>query len=395
MSKDIVKKDKHQIITEQEAKRYFGQHYTPMLLEIIRQEELPLMGITILGGKPYINVTGLDRKLQNLCEKKGYEFSITVEVLKDPNPEQEDYVVGRKATLTLFDKKGFQEALKKLKQIDPETLKTLKEAFTLTYTGEGWATPQSCEAIAYKYEGYKGRKTKGALLIENVIMMAERRATNRAKREATGTGLTSIDEIPFTANNYNTPQHSYTRIRKIMDSGKITEKEKRMLEIGIERGEDEGKMLDWIIGLHPELIEPEEPAEPKEIVPVMETETPPLFDEKPDRKITEKQEGFFNKLIRTHTLTQTEKETLEQAFKVNPSETIDNLQQMINERHQIEKKLGIGKIGSDLLRLLSYLNEDELDELSDLLKERRRGGEPMKRVDYRRTIENYLKGKDT
>jgi len=38
--------------------------------EIAKQEEIPITGLTILGGKPYINVTGLDRKLRNKCEKE-------------------------------------------------------------------------------------------------------------------------------------------------------------------------------------------------------------------------------------------------------------------------------------------------------------------------------------
>jgi hypothetical protein len=73
---------------------------------------------------------------------------------------------------------------------------------------EGWASPESIKAIAWtwkignekEYDSYGNEhevKVHDKLLLENVIMMAERRATNRAKREATGTGITSVEEAPL------------------------------------------------------------------------------------------------------------------------------------------------------------------------------------------------------
>ena len=44
----------------------------PTIEEICRIEGIPVTGITIMGGNPYINVTGLDKKIVNLCEKHGW-----------------------------------------------------------------------------------------------------------------------------------------------------------------------------------------------------------------------------------------------------------------------------------------------------------------------------------
>jgi len=38
--------------------------------EIAKQEGIPITGLTILGGKPYINVTGLDSKIKNKCNEE-------------------------------------------------------------------------------------------------------------------------------------------------------------------------------------------------------------------------------------------------------------------------------------------------------------------------------------
>ena len=374
MGKEIVKKEEGYVITEEDVKKYFGDYYTPALFEIIKQENLPLMGITILGGKPYINVTGLDRKIQNLCNEKGYEFSIRVEALKDPDPANGDYLVGRKAILTLFDKQGFTQALKKLKEITPETLNALKEAFTLTYTGEGWATPDTCSAIAYEYVGQKGHKQRGKVLVENVIMMAERRATNRAKREATGTGLTSIDELPM---DDKPPEEKYPRIKEILNSPILTEKEREILKKGMKVGKPEQAMLDWIVNIHPELLQDEK--EPEVIV--VDEPVDEVIDE---RTPTERQAEFFETLLQTHTLTETEKEALKQAFRLEPSEVINNTQEMIKKRHDVEKILGKGKLAPDLLKRLEDIEKEKLKELANRLK-------VIKDSKIRDTIENFLK----
>ena len=169
--------------------------------ELARQEGIPPTGITIMAGRPYINVTGLDVKLKNLCEERKLELAgITAQRIVEPESDN-GFLVGYHAEVILFDRENFVKALGKLGQVDRETLKELRDSFTYRYTGEGWASPDTCEGIGFKYvwKTINGKhvKTRAQMLLENIIMMAERRATNRAKREATGTGLTSVDELPM------------------------------------------------------------------------------------------------------------------------------------------------------------------------------------------------------
>lgn len=155
-----------------------------MAMEIAKQEDIPLSGLTILGGNPYINVVGLDRKVKNLeadgFEKKGQYLARLQEPTKD-----NDYRAAYKCQIVLFLRKDFTETIKLLaekNQLTPEVLKELTNIYTFTYEDEGWAS----------YESVKMSTLKNPDII---AMMASRRASNRAKRAAVGCGLTSIDEM--------------------------------------------------------------------------------------------------------------------------------------------------------------------------------------------------------
>jgi hypothetical protein len=179
---------------------------TEKIAQLAKQEGIPVSGLNILGGKTYINVTGLDCKVQNKCADehlvlKGID-------LKELTPEGEN-LFGFKATIQFFDRENFQKALKACTEVNKDVLDKLESTFTYSFSDIGLASPDTCEGIAYEYvyDQQKGRKVKGKLLKENVIMMASRRATNRAKREATGTGLTSLDEMPMEAAESNGKPH--------------------------------------------------------------------------------------------------------------------------------------------------------------------------------------------
>lgn len=174
-----------------------------IILKVAEAYGLPIMGITILGGRPYVNVTGLDDKM-----KKRYPSEIEgrpvwiKSIVSTPiqrATKENKHFAGYTTEGELFNQLGFDEALKIIVQngspITSEIIKTLKEAYTIHFRAEGWASPDSCEGIAYKYEGPTGHKTKGKLLVENVNMMAERKSSNRMKRAATDTGLTSVEEV--------------------------------------------------------------------------------------------------------------------------------------------------------------------------------------------------------
>jgi len=167
------------------------------IAEIARQEGIPSTGITIMGGRPYINVTGLDVKLKNKCETE-HLIHVKTEAKRIVEPTEENsLMVGYHAEVVLYDRDNLEKILSKIKDIPQEMQQQILENYIHRFSAEGFASPSTCEGIGYKYRWVGGQKVKGEVLLENIFMMAERRATNRAKREATGTGLTSLDELPL------------------------------------------------------------------------------------------------------------------------------------------------------------------------------------------------------
>jgi len=153
-----------------------------MITAICKAENIPITGITLMGGKPYINVTGLDRKIENLCKEKNLvKVGVSYEEIQQAKKDNGMRAAGW-GIVKLFDKEGFETALDKLGSLDLETIKELKTIYVHVFKMRGWASPETLKMSTMKNN-------------DNIEMMAERRATNRAKREATSTGLTSIDEI--------------------------------------------------------------------------------------------------------------------------------------------------------------------------------------------------------
>lgn len=170
-----------------------------LINELAKQEGIPASGITILGGKPYINVTGLDVKLKNKCKEEKLVHTQTKAKCIQEGTKENGWYFGYHAEIVLFDKEGFKAALGKIQNITDSIFMSLAETYTYRFTAEGFASILTTEGIGWKYEWVSGYKQKTVPLPENIRMMAERRATNRAKREATGTGLTSLDELPLTS----------------------------------------------------------------------------------------------------------------------------------------------------------------------------------------------------
>jgi len=158
---------------------------------------IPIEGITILGGRVYVNVTGLDAKVNQQWISKGWVKEEKSERIQEATKEN-DYLAGYRVTIRFFNESKYSETINNLAKVGtltPEIIEALKKSYTVEFTTEGWASPDTCEAIAWKYEGQKGSKTPTKLLRENVNMMAERKASNRAKRAAVGCGLTSVEEV--------------------------------------------------------------------------------------------------------------------------------------------------------------------------------------------------------
>jgi hypothetical protein len=155
------------------------QHLVEKAYELSKSEGIPVQGLTVLGGKFYVNTTGLDTKIKNL-EDNGVVLSAS-KAVEIQRATKENWEAGFKGVIELFDREGFSGAVKGV--TDAEAIKALKEAFTRVHEDEGWASKENVSLPAIKNSpGY-------------LNMMASRRATNRAKRLATGCGLTSVEEM--------------------------------------------------------------------------------------------------------------------------------------------------------------------------------------------------------
>ena len=180
-----------------------------MIQAAATREKITPEGITILGGRVYINLTGIDTKVKNKCEDEGLILKgiEKVETLSVPT-EKNGNLCGYYYKITFFDRDKFTKSLEWFTNPGVEVVERIEKTFTYSFFAEGWASPESTEAIAWTYKktgekefdswgNEREVKVRDKLLLENVIMMAERRATNRAKREATGTGITSVEEAPL------------------------------------------------------------------------------------------------------------------------------------------------------------------------------------------------------
>ena len=180
-----------------------------MIQAAAAREHIPPEGITILGGRVYINLTGIDTKVKNKCEDEGLVLKgIEKERELCAPTEKNGYLCGYYYKITFFDRNNFIKSLERFPNPGVEIIERIEKTFTYSFFAEGWASPESTEAIAWTYKktgekefdswgNEREVKVRDKLLLENVIMMAERRATNRAKREATGTGITSVEEAPL------------------------------------------------------------------------------------------------------------------------------------------------------------------------------------------------------
>lgn len=178
--------------------------FAERLAQTALDNDLPITGITVLGGRFYVNVSGLDSKIQ----RDGRKIKrIDYELIQRATSEN-DYLAGYVGIVEFEDtpermelrNEMVKEALKVGK--DPDEIANIVSKSGLSppiYRDEGWCSPKTATAIAYSYayNEQAGRKLPDTRnpLVENVMMMAIRKATNRAKRQAIGCGLTSVEEV--------------------------------------------------------------------------------------------------------------------------------------------------------------------------------------------------------
>lgn len=294
--------------------------------KVADSERIPLSGITILGGRPYINVTGLDVKVKNKCNDENLILAgIEVEKIQH-GTEENNWIEGRKATIRFFDKGAYQEALKKVKNIDAVMLHDLRDTFTYSFTDEGWATAKSCEGIAYEWKGQRGSKTRGEKLQEIVAMMASRRATNRAKREATGCGLTSTDELVTVPAEKETEE-----VETVILASEDTKK-------GIKR---ESEYYDEEIQKRIKTQLSDDTLTQEQADTILESLRKPIPSILKHRKPLSPQDELLYKILSSHVFSETDREIFDKpdANTEEKSDTIKTLQAVSAELHHIESSL--------------------------------------------------------
>ena len=171
-----------------------------VLKEIAMRERIPVTSLKVLGGTPFIDVSGLDRKIQNKAKDEHLTIKEIGATLIQPADGTNGCTARAQGVVKYLDKTGFKDALCKLDPatISKEVLEKLEGIYTETYSDEGWANAEDCAAIAWTYKKVGNcLKKRDKLLTTNINMMACRRASSRAKRQATGCGLTSLDEAPI------------------------------------------------------------------------------------------------------------------------------------------------------------------------------------------------------
>jgi len=175
---------------------------------IAELNNLPPTGITILGGRIYVNRTGLDTRLKRKEVEEGRRVKRIQSYPLERPTQKNNYLAGFKCVIEFEDdtereKKRAEVVIEAVKNNkSPEEIEKILEVSGLTppvYSAEGWCSPKSSKAIAYEYQysEEQQKKVPSSILVENVIMMAETKAQNRAIRLATGTGITSLEEVIY------------------------------------------------------------------------------------------------------------------------------------------------------------------------------------------------------
>jgi len=190
------------------------------------------LGITLLGSggklRAYINETGLNDKLSQDSRKV---HKIDQKILKEATKKEP--TAKAETTITMFDAKGFLEALKIMAgsgALTKSLTQTLTETYMDTYTGIGFASGNSCKGIAYHYiyDQKAGKKLPDLEnpILDNINMMALTRSSNRCKRHIAKVGGTSAEEMPEAETGITLEKEGY----KVEEEVKKTEHEKEKVQ---------------------------------------------------------------------------------------------------------------------------------------------------------------------
>lgn len=258
---------------EKQAKAVWGQYYNEGVLDLVKQEGIPVMGITFFNNLPYINQTGLDRKVKDkkaeLPEVKMSTWTEPVMLL--PLQPRYNSICKVRAHVEFFDGKFFAEMLDKIiktkQEITIELMDRLKKISTEYYSCEGSGSAFDIN-IALSTKGDFGmlkdaiaakdmntiKKIESRADWDVVEMTVETRALSRTKRQAVGTGFTSIMEMPRAnvdargqANREEEEsKYDYSLIRLYLHDPRLSTEQKNIIEQGMGKGKHPDKILEWV-----------------------------------------------------------------------------------------------------------------------------------------------------
>jgi len=155
---------------------------------IAELNNLPPTGLTVLGGRIYVNRIGLDTKLKKKEQEEGVKVK-RIESYPIQRPDKKNgYLAGFRCVIEFEDKPEREKLRAEIVSKAIEQGKSLQEIEKILeisgltppmFIAEGWCSPRTSKAIAYEYQYDKEQNKKvpvGDPLVENVIMMAETKA---------------------------------------------------------------------------------------------------------------------------------------------------------------------------------------------------------------------------
>ena len=376
-----------------QAKELWGQYYNDVVFELVKQEKIPVAGITFLGNKPYINQTGLDRKVKDKKERtSGIKMSIWTELItRLPIQPHYNSICRVRAHIEFFDSEFLAKMLDKITKtkqpVTIEVLDRLRKISTEHY---------SCEGSGSAFDIGIGFSTKGDLSIlkdaivnrdkeaikkiedridwDVVEMTTETRALSRSKRQAVGTGFTSIMEMPFrTEEEEEESKYDYSQVRSYLQDPKLSTEQKNIIEQGITKGKHPDKIFKWIKNILEALPDSDE-GEAKETIAAVSTILEETKEQEIKFKGSDKQNKKLKQILQSSVLTEQEREGLEDKAIYNISDAIGIGLQKIERRKELMAFFSeytaepFPKIDPDILLYMTEMNINAQHRMIEIIE---------------------------
>lgn len=158
----------------------------------------------------------------------------------------------------------------------------------------------------------------------------------------------------------------YDKVRELINDSHIKANLKAILIKGINDDSEEDKMIEWILGLQPELGEIEMSEENKKDIP-QEEENPPMAEDTKEGKSYKRpvnRQELFDRLTKSHVFPNFEVKQLQEDFLIQPSHILSFMQQEIARRKMIEQMIDAGKLTGKILKTLSAMTQDQIEHIA-------------------------------